>query len=36
MHKQIGLNIVRLNKKIIIFQNYSSSTVNWNSAIPEL
>ena len=36
MHEQIGLNIVRLNKKFKIFQNYPSSTVNWNSAIHEL
>ena len=36
MHKPIGLNIVRLNKKFIIFQNYPSSTVNWNSTIHEL
>ena len=36
MHEQIGLNIVRLNKKFKMFQNYPSSTVNWNSAIHEL
>ena len=36
MHERIGLNIERLNKKFENFQNYPSSTVNWNSASHEL